>query len=124
MNQLVVAVEQWGKDRNIIGEGTAKQQMLKLVSEMGELADALGKGDKVGVIDGIGDCIVVLTMMAAQERIGLQVALAHAYNEIKDRKGVLYNGVFIKESDPLYEPTMRALAIERDHFGTSAAPQA
>lgn len=29
-----------------------------------------------------------------------------AYNDIKDRKGVVYNGLFIKESDPAYKDAL------------------
>lgn len=36
-------------------------------------------------------------------------ALASAYNEIKDRKGVMYKGAFIKEADSRYPEVMREL---------------
>lgn len=39
--------------------------------------------------------------------------LAAAYEEIKDRKGVMYCGAFIKESDPRYEAVMSNLRMER-----------
>ena len=32
-----------------------------------------------------------------------------AYNDIKDRKGLMHNGVFIKESDPAYVPVVAAI---------------
>ena len=35
-----------------------------------------------------------------------------AYNDIKDRKGVMYNGVFIKESDPAYEDALLNLKAD------------
>lgn len=36
-------------------------------------------------------------------------ALEGAYDEIKDRKGVMYQGAFIKEADPRYADVMREL---------------
>jgi NTP pyrophosphatase (non-canonical NTP hydrolase) len=39
--------------------------------------------------------------------------LQAAYDEIKDRKGVMYHGAFIKESDPRYEAVMSNLRIEK-----------
>jgi hypothetical protein len=38
-----------------------------------------------------------------------EACLASAYNEIKDRKGVMLNGAFIKEADPRYADALREL---------------
>lgn len=38
--------------------------------------------------------------------------LGTAWNDIKDRKGVMYNGVFIKEADPRYAEVLRELGKE------------
>lgn len=48
----------------------------------------------------------------------VEAALAHAWNEIKDRKGVMLDGVFIKSTDERYndavtEATLRAVKDER-----------
>lgn len=47
--------------------------------------------------------------VALQRRIGVYEALLAAYNEIKDRKGVMYQGAFIKEADPRYPEVMQEL---------------
>ena len=47
--------------------------------------------------DDIGDMVVVLTIIAKQSGTTLQECLAHAYNDIKDRKGRMVDGVFVKE---------------------------
>ena len=66
---------------------------------MGELADAISKRDRNGIIDGIGDVIVCLTMVAAIEDIDVKQCFASAYNEIKDRKGYLNeHGIWIKNT--------------------------
>jgi NTP pyrophosphatase (non-canonical NTP hydrolase) len=97
-DNLIAAVEQWASDRKILQHGNAKTQALKLMSEVGELADALAKGDDAGVVDGIGDCTVVLIIIARLHGVPLPLCLAAAYDQIKDRRGVLTKeGVFVKE---------------------------
>ena len=49
-------------------------------------------------MDGIGDVLVTLIIVAELERLGVDECLAAAYNEIKDRRGRLTaEGVFVKE---------------------------
>lgn len=89
---------QWSQDRGILTNGKVATQALKLVSEVGELCDNVGKGRSIK--DDIGDCLVVLTNLAALSDLTLEQCWAYAYNEIKDRKGYLNEqGNFIKEGD-------------------------
>lgn len=98
MNELIDKCSQWSIDRQIIQNGNRETQCLKLVSEMGELADNIAKGRDV--YDDIGDCLVVLNNLALMHDTTLEQCLAHAYNDIKDRKGYMNDkGVFIKEGD-------------------------
>jgi uncharacterized protein YabN with tetrapyrrole methylase and pyrophosphatase domain len=95
---LQLDVIRWAEDRGIIKNSNAKTQFMKAVSEMGELADAVNKEDRAGVIDGLGDVMVCLINMATIMDLDLKECLAAAYEEIKDRKGYLNaEGVFIKE---------------------------
>lgn len=113
MNTLKL-IDQWGRDRNIIGGATSKDQLPKLMSEIGELADkGIAKRDLAEIKDGIGDAIVVLAMIAGIEGLTVEECIEHAYNEIKDRKGILFNGVFVKESDPQYPEVCRLVAESR-----------
>jgi len=65
----------------------------------GELADAITKRDRDGIIDGLGDVLVCLTMVAAIEDVDLKQCFASAYEQIKDRKGYLNaTGVFVKDA--------------------------
>ena len=90
--------KKWGLDRGIIQNGDTLAQGLKLVSEMGELADNLAK-DRC-IKDDIGDCMVVLTMLANMTDTPIEDCLAQAWNDIKDRKGTMNeHGVFIKDGD-------------------------
>lgn len=91
-------VIRWAEARKIIPNASSQTQLLKTVSELGELADALIKGDRAGVIDGLGDVLVTLIIVAAREELDLTECLASAYDEIKDRKGTMMpNGVFVKD---------------------------
>lgn len=88
----------WAEARKIIPNSTPAAQCLKAVSEMGELADAVNKGNREAMIDAVGDVIVCLINLCALEDTDVTECLAHAWHEIKDRKGTLLpNGVFVKE---------------------------
>ena len=94
-----IDVVRWGEARGIIQNSDSKTQLLKAFSEMGELADAITKRDRDAVIDGLGDVLVCLVMVAAIEDVDLKQCFASAYDEIKDRKGYLNaTGVFVKDA--------------------------
>lgn len=98
IDQLIAKVRQWGEDRLITVNSTPQAQLLKCVSELGELADATLQLDEPEIIDGLGDVLVTLIMYAGTQQLDLRTCLEHAYNEIKDRKGYLTReGVFVKE---------------------------
>ncbi len=150
--ESIANVTQWAIDRNLIDGANPQAQFLKLVEEIGEVVKAT---DDKKFIDGIGDTLVVLTILSNQlgfkfEDLGLEnaniverndiilIAMGHlaegiakqkldlakeaiidiviislnsveqtpftlqqcydaAYEEIKDRKGKMVNGVYIKE---------------------------
>ena len=97
MDELIDKIEDWADDRNLIMGSSARVQCLKLMSEVGELADNLAKNRDC--TDDIGDCMVVLIIMANQLGKTPRQCLEHAYNDIKDRKGRMINGVFVKDGD-------------------------
>lgn len=53
----------------------------------------------------------VKVLMSICENSGytLEECVQIAYNDIKDRKGVMSNGVFIKESDPAYAEVIKSI---------------
>lgn len=88
----------WAEARQIIPNSNSQTQLLKAVSELGELADATIKQDGPGIVDGVGDVMVCLIVYCVLLDINLVDCMEYAYNEIKDRKGTLLpNGVFVKE---------------------------
>jgi len=97
MEELFDLIRQWGHDRNLIYGSTTEKQMLKLNEEMGELAHGFGKKNQDEVNDAIGDMVVVLTLLAAQCGVNIEECIESAYHQIKDRKGKMINGLFVKE---------------------------
>jgi NTP pyrophosphatase (non-canonical NTP hydrolase) len=91
-------IEQWAKDRGLDNADPAKQA-LKLGEEFGELCQGLAKSNMPLVIDSIGDMYVVLTILSMQLGVNIEDCIETAYNEIKDRRGKMINGTFVKESD-------------------------
>lgn len=92
-------IRQWAHDRNLIAGSDPKSQFIKLMEEAGELAASIARGDQDEFEDAIGDMFVVLTIMAAQTGADIEECIARAWHEIKDRKGRMVDGVFIKEAD-------------------------
>ncbi|HHZ97856.1 MAG TPA: hypothetical protein EYN67_20455 [Flavobacteriales bacterium] len=124
MKALFNSIISWANNRNIIKGSTAQKQFPKLLEEvielyatlhpwkdgtviMGSLIRIICELDEKGKIkqapkgklitDDVGDCMVVLAIMAEQEKLTVTECLEHAYNDIKDRKGQMIDGVFVKE---------------------------
>ena len=87
----------WHHDRNLIKGSTNAQQFVKLIEEVGELAASIARGKCVK--DDIGDVMTVLINIAEREGVTIHQCLATAWKDIKDRKGKMVDGVFIKEAD-------------------------
>lgn len=90
-------IRQWAHDRNLIEGATVAAQSEKLFEECGELVRALIEGNEKNFKDAVGDIVVVLTIMSAQKHIPIEECIFIAYEEIKDRKGKMVNGIFVKE---------------------------
>ncbi len=99
-------IAQWAHDRNLIEGSTPHAQMLKFFEEGGELAGGVARQRIDKIKDGIGDCVVCLTILARQHGLDVRDCIAFAYDEIKDRKGRMVDGIFIKEEDG-YDTFMR-----------------
>jgi len=90
-------IRTWANDRGLYDGGDPKTQALKLVEEVGETCRAILKEDAKEMVDGIGDCVVVLTNLAELIGTPIEECIDIAYNEIKDRKGKMNNGTFKKD---------------------------
>lgn len=118
-------VIQWGKDRNIIGGSTVARQLSKTLEETGEFLIAVEEEDEAEIKDALGDMDVTLVLVLELIKIhgeskivskndvlfqretvcdfakefGFDVNECRtlAWDAIKDRKGKMVNGVFVKE---------------------------
>ncbi|WP_077297428.1 MazG-like family protein [Virgibacillus pantothenticus] len=98
IDELTVLIRKWSLERSLYTADPTKQA-LKLGEEFGELFEGLAKGDEELTKDALGDMYVVMTILAQQLGFNLEECIEIAYNEIKDRKGKMIDGVFVKESD-------------------------
>ena len=97
LTTLISKVAIWHYDRNLIAGSTDKDQFHKLIQECAELSDNLCKGKDIR--DDIGDIMVVLINIAERNKLEITDCLQVAYDDIKDRKGQMIDGVFVKECD-------------------------
>ena len=90
-------IGKWHRDRNLIDGSTDKDQYMKLIQEVGELSDSLCKGKDIR--DDIGDIMVVLINIMVRNDLNMKDCLSIAYDDIKDRRGKMMDGIFVKEGD-------------------------
>ena len=90
-------IRMWANQRGLYEHGDTKTQALKLVEEVGEICRAILKEDHDEVVDGIGDCVVVLTNLAELQGVSIEKCINVAYNEISQRSGKMVNGTFKKD---------------------------
>ena len=98
LQKLISNVQKWSIDKEL-HEADPIKQTVKLVEELGELASGLLKDQKEVIVDSLGDMLVVLIILHQQLKLTMEETLEFAWNEIKDRKGEMKNGVFVKEED-------------------------
>ncbi len=89
-------IRDWAGSRGLYSKGDKKTQYAKLMEESGELARSILKDDQEEFVDAIGDMVVVLTNLAMLGGTSIETCIDSAYNEIKDRKGGMKNGTFVK----------------------------
>jgi NTP pyrophosphatase (non-canonical NTP hydrolase) len=91
------AIEDWALERGLIEQSTVEAQLLKLVEETAELITAIRKRDRLATQDSIGDIQTVLAVICVKLDCYLSVCASAAFDEIKDRKGRMVDGQFVKE---------------------------
>lgn len=91
-------VRQWAKVRNL-DTANPKSQLLKGFEELSELSVGVNKQQEEKIVDSMGDIQVVLIILAQQLGIDYEQSLDYAYEQIKDRKGMMIDGTFVKYVD-------------------------
>jgi len=89
-------IRDWAQERGLYDKGDTKTQFCKLMEEAGELGRAILKENHVEFMDAIGDMVVVLTNLAMLGGTSIEACIDSAYDEIKNRKGKMENGTFVK----------------------------
>ena len=100
---LITKINHWADERNL-KQADPKIQWMRITEEVGEIRDVLLKPTKftepqIALKDAIGDTLVTIIVLAHQLDLDINECLNIAYEEIKNRKGKMINGTFVKEDD-------------------------
>lgn len=95
--ELRADITLWAEEKGIFEHSDPKSQMLKCVSEIGELADAILKNNRAEIADAIGDSLVTLILTARMAGFDDIICLGEAYEVISIRTGKMTNGAFVKD---------------------------
>ena len=103
MDELITKVNEWA-DKRSLKQADPNIQWMRVTEEVGEIRDVLLKPTKftepqAALKDAIGDTLVTIIVLAHQLDLDVTECLGIAYEEIKNRKGKMVNGTFIKEED-------------------------
>ena len=79
-------------------EGISAKVYLDISADMGMLSDKICKGEGDLYIF-IGNIFRKLVLLAECHSLTIESCLEQAWNDIKDRKGMMVDGVFVKEAD-------------------------
>ena len=98
LDDLSKKVWDWFDEKNL---NDPVMQMVKVQEEVGELSHEISRGRRDGkeVVDALGDSLVTIIGMCHHLNIRPEEALSLAYDEIKNRKGKVVDGSFVKEED-------------------------
>lgn len=103
ISELIDKVNEWADERNL-QQADPNIQWMRVTEEVGEIRDVLLKPTKftepqAALKDAIGDTLVTIIVLARQLDLDVTECLSVAYEEIKNRKGKMVNGTFVKEED-------------------------
>ena len=108
--ELKEKVIQWAKERGIFEKGEPLAQLQKTQEELDETINAIEEiqdlyhhpnkpdfNEVDGIMDGIGDMLVTIIILASMMNLEIEDCLEVAYNEIKNRTGKMVDGQFVKD---------------------------
>lgn len=102
-SDLIDKINHWADSRGL-KQADPNIQWMRITEEVGEIRDVLLKPTKftepqAALKDAIGDTLVTIIVLAHQLDLDVTECLGIAYEEIKNRKGKMVNGTFVKEED-------------------------
>lgn len=100
-SELIDKVNVWAINHGL-DKSNPKTQWMKVTEEVGEIRDVFLRpsdfeNPEWSLKDAIGDSIVTLIVLCLQLGYDVEECLTIAYNDIKDRKGVMIDDNFVKE---------------------------
>lgn len=106
ITDLIAKVNEWAISHGL-DKGDPKIEWMKVTEEVGEIRDVFLKPNdfddpELALKDAIGDSIVTLVVLCLQLGYDVEECLKIAYNNIKDRQGVMINDNFVKEVKKRY----------------------
>jgi len=96
LDELII---DWGYDKGLLSADRIDRQFMKMVEEVGEVAECISKGKPDELALELGDVFVTLTLLAAQNKLNLTDCVQLAYDKIKGRSGKIINNTFVKNED-------------------------
>lgn len=100
LDSLYALIKKWGEEKGILGENASPvSQYLKLVEEVGELSAGIARQDHEAIYDAMGDIFVTWVMTTEALNLDPLAVIEDVYKVISQRKGVMKDGVFLKEED-------------------------
>lgn len=99
---LIDKINEWAISHGL-DKSDPKTQWMKVTEEVGEIRDVFLRphdfeNPEWSLKDAIGDSIVTLVVLSLQLGYDVEECLTIAYNDIKDRKGVIIDDNFVKET--------------------------
>lgn len=111
---LTIINKQYGKslhleDRLVCTHDGLKECVMWLGYSLADEITDTCHGDKYDCYDSLS----ILNKIAELTGTTLKECVKIAYNDIKDRKGLMHNGVFIKESDLAYQDALDNIEADK-----------
>jgi transcriptional regulator with XRE-family HTH domain len=100
ITDLIAKINEWAISHGL-DKGNPKIEWMKVTEEVGEIRDVFLKPNdfddpELALKDAIGDSIVTLVVLCLQLGYDVEECLKIAYNNIKDRKGIMIDDNFVK----------------------------
>ena len=108
MRQCGLSFYAYAEDLKFISQYDIKYNVSQLATNISEFISDIASNNEISdESDAFIWCIEYLNVIAIQTGSSLKECVQIAYDDIKDRKGLMHNGLFIKESDPAYSEVIK-----------------
>lgn len=110
----ILAAQQNVKIENLKAEEVTLccDHVKRLGHTYGKLGDAILKGDSDGVVSYTQTALGHLSNICNEYDLDFNTCIAAAYDDIKDRRGVMYHGAFVKSTDTRYEACCAEIGVK------------